>query len=527
MQAAAELTDGDPALGIEPRAVRPLERLARHTQDARRCDALQHREVGVAGFHVVQRRDIRILRQQGGLQPAHRNFAGRTPFPGGDGRQRPCRLSREQDYRLQACRTVDKVRNRYGLVRNHQVVRPGRDHHPHRHRKRRHGREGYLPDLRTAIVMVVDGIVADRNARTVKCRRAAVTIRHVIERHADHPVQAPPLAVVRQVCQSVRGAELVIGDPQVAETQFVLDIVDEPQGLLAGGAQRGVTPGIGHLDDIHVDVVAVDRPVEHVFAIGQAAVVEHRLRRNRLPRSGLAGRSELRRVVPFGAGDGLVGTLAVILEDGDESQVLHDVVRLGRRQRLARVGTGVHPDAVGRAAHGQRIAQVGGIDRNACRDLEPVAPAMRETGARHAVAALVYLIEHIPVQDFEPRLGRSHRPEDAVRHVGLEERVAHPARGKRFGPAVMGAQSLAKFVPQPRGQVVVTVGSRDTLRREHPPEHGRGFDDQRGRPLTRRGDGRRSARSRAADNQHVDRAAYRFGLCGTYVRDCEGQHRRK
>ena len=131
------------------------------------------------------------------------------------------------------------------------------------------------------------------------------------------------------------------------------------------------------------------------------------------------------------------------------------------------------------------------------------------------------------MQDFEPRLGRSHRPEDAVRHMGLEERVAHPARGKRFGPAVMGAQSLAKFVPQPRGQVVVTVGSRDALRREHPPEHGRGFDDQRGRPLTRRGDGRRSARSRAADNQHVDRAAYRFGLCGTYVPDCEGQHRRK
>lgn len=81
VQAAAELTDGDPALGIEPRAVRPLERLARHSQDARRCDALQHREVGVVGFHVVQRRDIRILRQQGGLQPAHRNFAGRAPFP--------------------------------------------------------------------------------------------------------------------------------------------------------------------------------------------------------------------------------------------------------------------------------------------------------------------------------------------------------------------------------------------------------------------------------------------------------------
>lgn len=171
VQAAAELTDGDPALGIEPRAVRPLERLARHSQDARRCDALQHREVGVVGFHVVQRRDIRILRQQGGLQPAHRNFAGRAPFPGGDGRQRPCGLSREQDYRLQARRTVDKVRNRYSLVRNHQVVRPGRDHHPHRHRKRRHGREGYLPDLRTAIMVVVDGIVADRNAGTVKCRR--------------------------------------------------------------------------------------------------------------------------------------------------------------------------------------------------------------------------------------------------------------------------------------------------------------------------------------------------------------------
>lgn len=78
------------------------------------------------------------------------------------------------------------------------------------------------------------------------------------------------------------------------------------------------------------------------------------------------------------------------------------------------------------------------------------------------------------MQDFEPRLGRSHRPEDAVRHMGLEERVAHPARGKRFGPAVMGAQSLAKFVPQPRGQVVVTVGSRTPCAENIPPSMGVG-----------------------------------------------------
>ena len=168
--------------------------------------------------------------------------------------------------------------------------------------------------------------------------------------------------------------------------------------------------------------------------------------------------------------------------------------RLGRRQRLARIGTGVHADAVGRTAHGQRIAQVGGIDRDTSRDLEPVAPATRETGARHAVAALVYLIEHIPVQDFEPRLGRSHRPEDAVRHMGLERACCSPSPWQALRPRRNGrAQSLAKFVPQPRGRVVVTVGSRDALRREHPRAWAWVRRPAWPPPDARRGSGRRSA----------------------------------
>lgn len=115
VQAAAELTEPRSRARVEPRAVRPLERLARHSQDARRCDALQHREVGVVGFHVVQRRDIRILRPAGRPATCAPELRGACTLPGGDGRQRPCGLSREQDYRLQARRTVDKVRNRIAL----------------------------------------------------------------------------------------------------------------------------------------------------------------------------------------------------------------------------------------------------------------------------------------------------------------------------------------------------------------------------------------------------------------------------
>ncbi len=60
------------------------------------------------------------------------------------------------------------------------------------------------------------------------------------------------------------------------------------------------------------------------------------------------------------------------------------------------VGTGVHAHAVGRTAHGQRLAQIRGVDRRAGLDLEPVAP-LREKLAPVTVAALYTLSRHIPV----------------------------------------------------------------------------------------------------------------------------------
>ena len=211
---------------------------------------------------------------------------------------------------------------------------------------------------------------------------------------------------------------------------------------------------------------------------------------------------------------GPVGPFAVVLEDRHHGQVLHDVVGLLERLPLARVGAGVHAHAVGRAAERQRFAQVGGVDRDACRDLQPSAPVVGEAGAGHGVALPVHLDETVAVDHFERRFRRRFGLEDAVGDARLELRGAHPARPERLRAAVVAAQGFAELVPEARGEAVVTVDGRYALRREHAAEHGRRLHDEGRNAFASGGDGRRSARGRAADHQHVHRAAGRVGAGG-------------
>ena len=288
----------------------------------------------------------------------------------------------------------------------------------------------------------------------------------------------------------------------------MLDVVDEAQGLLARRAQRLDALLPGKLDDIDVIVVALRRPVDHVLAARQASVAEH-VFGGHLPAAAHAAPLELRGVIPLGTGDRAVGTLAVVLEDGHDREVLHDVVGLVGCELLTRQRAGVHAHAVGRAAHRQRLAQVRGVDRRAGLDLEAVSPLVEEAGARHRALLHADRFEAVAVDHLKGGLRGGHRPEDAVGDVGFKQRGAHPPRRQGAGASVVAAQRLAELVPEARGELVVAVDGRDALCREHAAEHGRGFDDEGADTLAGRGDGGRRSGGRAADDQHVHRAAGR------------------
>lgn len=65
--------------------------------------------------------------------------------------------------------------------------------------------------------------------------------------------------MVRQIGQSVGSVEFVVGDTQVAVSQFGLDVINETQRLFTRRTQRGFAPFIRQFDDIEVDVVALGR----------------------------------------------------------------------------------------------------------------------------------------------------------------------------------------------------------------------------------------------------------------------------
>ena len=137
------------------------------------------------------------------------------------------------------------------------------------------------------------------------------------------------------------------------------------------GPADGVGPLFGrHVDHVHVVIVALDRPVDHVFAVGQFSVGNHHLtgpHAMRFLRSDAevvhAAAGEKRRIVPVGPRNRDVA--AVILQYGDVGQVLHDAVGFGRGDILVRDGRRIHADVIGDARHPGDVAQLRRIDEHA------------------------------------------------------------------------------------------------------------------------------------------------------------------
>ena len=252
-------------LGVKPRTIRPLVGFARHAQDARGSDTLQQPEIRIVGLHVIERLKISFLGQQGSLKPPYGDFAGRTAGLDRKGRQRPRGLSGKHDDGLHARRPVDQVRDRDRFVRNDKIVGSGRNHHSRRNTKRRHGQECDAGNVGTAFVVMVHRVVAYRNTRPVKRRRPVVTCHHVVESQHDDPFRPASLAMVRQIGQSVGSVEFVVGDTQVAVSQFGLDVINETQRLFTRRTQRGFAPFIRQFDDIEVVLQILVDPEGKIF----------------------------------------------------------------------------------------------------------------------------------------------------------------------------------------------------------------------------------------------------------------------
>ena len=335
----------------------------------------------------------------------------------------------------------------------------------------------------TLVVVLVNRIVAHRHRRTVARRRAVVRIEDVVEVEHHAPLEAAPLTVVRIERQTV-GRGILPGQAERVHAQLRLHEVKEAQRLGLGArlqADTGLRCGI---DIVEVVVVAEHRPVNHVFAVGQPAVVHHHLLRPRLLR-GLAvvepvdaAVAELHRVVALGTRDGL--RCLVKLQGHHVGDVLHHVAGLTERTRLARIPGRVHADVVGQSGGLGHVAQLGGIDDITARRLLRLSA----DGIAHSppVAAAPQALERYVGLIGEARLCPDPLLEDGVAHRRLKLDVAHPTGGEGLERTVVFDERLLEVAPHARRQAEIAVGGTHARAGEHAAKPWRGVDEQRLRP---------------------------------------------
>ena len=273
------------------------------------------------------------------------------------------------------------------------------------------------------------------------------------------------------------------------------------------GPADGVGPLFGrHVDHVHVVIVALDRPVDHVFAVGQFSVGNHHLtgpHAMRFLRSDAevvhAAAGEKRRIVPVGPRNRDVA--AVILQYGDVGQVLHDAVGFGRGDILVRDGRRIHADVIGDARHPGDVAQLRRIDEHAGFDLPE--PAVTPDPQPPYILPAFGRLGRRTVPHGEVRFAGDEPFENTVAHRRFEHHVADPPRYQGRIAAVMPGQLRPELVPDAAAQAVIAVSGAHARRGEHAAEPVELLDDQGSRPHAGRlQSGRRSARS-PADDHHV------------------------
>ena len=353
-------------------------------------------------------------------------------------------------------------------------------------------------------MVLVDRIVAHADRRTVE--RVGIGVGDIVEREAHQAVDTPRFAVVGIERQKILRGELVVGEAQRTESQFGLEEIKETQRMVLRLPHGLGTSGGIHIDHVHIVVVALDRPVDHVLLIGQFPVGNHHLAgphpvgflgRNAVVVDAAAG--EHGRIVPLGLRNRYV--TSIILQDGDIGQVLHDVVRRVERLLLASFRRGVHTHIIGHAQLLRHIAQLRGVDQHAGRDALafpvaidlqlPHAVAAFETGGRRTIA-------HLQV-----RLAGRHALEEAVADRRLEHRLAHPSRTQGLRSSVMVLQLGPELVPDTAAQHLVAVRGAHAGRGQHAAQPVELLDDKRPRPETCGLQARRHTACAAADDHHI------------------------
>ena len=204
-----------------------------------------------------------------------------------------------------------------------------------------------------AEMMMVDRIVTDCDSCPVQRFLVCIWISSCIHCKEGLSDDSARLPVVRDERQFVGGRKDIVCKTEILHTQLSLNEIHKAEGK-AFRLLESLFPILpAHLYDVQITVISIYRPVDHVSSFRGLSIRDHHFRRPyRLPchifdiQRILAAVIEWRRIITLRHFDRHVGIMAVILQEGHISQILYDIIRLLRCNRLPCIFRGFHTDPV-------------------------------------------------------------------------------------------------------------------------------------------------------------------------------------
>ena len=324
------------------------------------------------------------------------------------------------------------------------------------------------------LVVMVHRIIPHSDSGTVQ----AIIIRSLdmVQCEPDLPVNPPALPVIWNKRQKVPGRELIVRQSESFVTELVLNEIDEAhrEGL---GLLQSLPPLFRrHLYNIDIEVIPLNRPVNHILSTRQPAVAQHHIRRPDTVR--FLGIYAKRVRTATGIESGVIihwpvhtYVPSIIFQNSYASKVLNNPVSLSRSDSLPCHFPALHPDIVRHTAACRNVAKLRSINENPRPD--PKSPAI--PGNAKSPASILKMPDsgHAAfLPDREHFLLRAHCIEDFIADGRLELDIAHPAGTHGIHTSVMSGEPSLELPPEARRQIVAAVSGTHSGTCQHTAEPG-------------------------------------------------------
>ena len=192
----------------------------------------------------------------------------------------------------------------------------------------------------------------------------------MVEVVAHNAMYAARLTMIGYKRQLVGCGELIIGNTECVESKLVLHEVDEAHSVVLCLVESRCTLLGSHFYEVHIVVVALDGPVDHIFVVWQLAVGNHHVA---TPHAVGFFRVDAELVGTAAGKFGAVVTLGarnchvavIVLENCHVGDVLNDVVCLLGRNVLVCHLAAFHTHVIFHSAQFCHVAKFGSINHHA------------------------------------------------------------------------------------------------------------------------------------------------------------------